>query len=326
MLQVVGPYLTKVAVDKYLVATTREPSFLDSFLSSDRLQGLAQIAALYLATLVISFALDYAQTYTMQMVGQRAMYDLRMQMFDHLHRAPNTSSSRPQSRRTPGDARYQRCGRLLNEMFTSGSRGHIFGDFFSLLFILAVMLKMNAGLALVAFSVLPLIVIATNVFRTKVREYYRRIRTAIARINTHLQEHITGMSVVQLFNRGEEKASPSLRRSIEPIRKRISRLGTGASSLLPDHRGIQLHRGGSHHLVWRLSRARRERDDRSSGGLYSVRPALLPTHSGPQRQIQHPARSHGQLGADIQAARRAGRDCLSRAAPTSIARSRRRTH
>jgi len=201
LLQVVGPFLTKVVVDKYLVATASQPTFLDSFLSGDRMVGLSQIAALYLVTLALVFALDYAQTYTMQMVGQRAMYDLRMQMFEHLHRLQIQFFDRNPVGRLV--TRVTSDVDVLNEMFTSGVVA-IFGDFFSLLFILAVVLKMNAGLALVTFSVLPLIFWATDVFRRKVREYYRRIRVAIARINAHLQEHLTGMSVVQLFNREEK--------------------------------------------------------------------------------------------------------------------------
>jgi ATP-binding cassette subfamily B multidrug efflux pump len=201
LLQVVGPLLTKIAVDRYLVQTAREPTFIDAFLSPDRSVGLAQIAGLYLITLVVLFVLDYAQTYAMQMVGQNAMRDLRMQMFSHLHRLPiQFFDSNPVGRLV---TRVTSDVDVLNEMFTSGVVA-IFGDFFSLLFILAVMIKMNARLALVAFSVLPLIVVATNIFRRKVREYYRRIRTAIARINAHLQEHLTGMSVVQLFNREEK--------------------------------------------------------------------------------------------------------------------------
>lgn len=201
LLQVVGPFLTKIAIDRYLVVTARQPTFLDRFLSSDRLVGLAQVAVFYLVTLVILFALDYAQTYYMQMVGQRAMFDLRMEMFHHLHQLQiQFFDGNPVGRlvtRVIGDVD------VLNEMFTSGVVA-IFGDFFSLLFILAVMLRMNAKLALVTFSVLPLIFLATNIFRKKVREYYRRIRAAIARINAHLQEHLTGMSVVQLFNREDK--------------------------------------------------------------------------------------------------------------------------
>ena len=201
LLQVVGPLLTKIAVDRYLVQTPRQPTFIDAFLSTDRATGLAQIAGLYLVTLVVLFALDYAQTYAMQMVGQHAMRDLRMQMFSHLHRLPIQFFDRNPVGRLV--TRVTSDVDVLNEMFTSGVVA-IFGDFFSLLFILAVMVRMNARLALVTFSVLPLIIIATNIFRRKVREYYRRIRTAIARINAHLQEHLTGMSVVQLFNREDK--------------------------------------------------------------------------------------------------------------------------
>jgi ATP-binding cassette subfamily B protein len=147
---------------------------------------------------VALFVLEYAQTYTMQMVGQRAMYDLRMGLFRHLHRLPVQFYDRnPVGRlltRVTSDVD------VLNEMFTSGVVA-VFGDFFSLLFIVVVMLQLDAELALVTFAVLPLIAVATALFRKRVRDCYRRIRTAIARINAHLNEHVTGMSVVQLFNR-----------------------------------------------------------------------------------------------------------------------------
>src|SRR3989338_3287831 len=201
LLQVVGPFLTKVAVDRYLVATERQPTFLDPFLSADPWTGLGQITGLYLLALAALFVLEYAQTYTMQMVGQRAMYDLRMELFGHLHRLPVQFYDRnPVGRlltRVTSDVD------VLNEMFTSGVVA-VFGDFFSLLFILVVMLELSAPLALVTFAVLPLIALATALFRRRVRDCYRRIRTAIARINAHLQEHVTGMSVVQLFNREQK--------------------------------------------------------------------------------------------------------------------------
>ena len=201
LFQVVGPFLTKVAVDRYLVVTDRQPTFLDPLLSADPLLGLAQITGLYVVMLMGLFVLEYGQTYYMQMVGQRSMYDLRMEMFRHLHRLPIQFFDRnPVGRlltRVTSDVD------VLNEMFTSGVVA-IFGDFFSLLFILAVMLQLNAKLALVTFAVLPLIALATALFRRRVRDCYRRIRTAIARINAHLQEHVTGMSVVQLFNREDK--------------------------------------------------------------------------------------------------------------------------
>ena len=201
LLQVVGPFLTKVAVDRYLVTTDRQSTFLDAYLSSNSFNGLAQITGLYIATLAVLFVLDYAQTYYMQMVGQRAMYDLRMQLFRHLHRLPiQFFDHNPVGRLV---TRVTSDVDVLNEMFTSGVVA-IFGDFFSLLFIVAVMLQMDWKLALVTFAVLPFIVLATMLFRRVVRECYRRQRVAIARINAHLAEHITGMNVVQLFNREEK--------------------------------------------------------------------------------------------------------------------------
>jgi len=201
MLQVVGPFLTKIAVDRYLVVTSHQPTFLDRFLSTDPFAGLSQITGLYLVMLVALFGLEYLQTYYMQMVGQQAMFDLRSQMFQHLHKLPTQFYDRnPVGRlvtRLTGDVD------VLNEMFTSGVVA-VFGDFFSLLFIVAVMLRMDASLALVTFSVLPLIILATSLFRRRVRDCYRRIRTAVARINAHLAEHVTGMSVVQLFNREQK--------------------------------------------------------------------------------------------------------------------------
>ena len=204
LLQVVGPFLTKVAVDRYLVVDERQPTFLDPYLSSDPFAGLTQIAALFLLALVALFILEYGQTYYMQMVGQQAMYDLRMELFRHLHRLPVQFYDRnPVGRlltRVTSDVD------VLNEMFTSGVVA-VFGDFFSLVFIVAVMLQLDWKLALVTFAVLPLIVVATALFRRTVRECYRRIRTALARINAHLNEHVTGMSVVQLFNREDKSFS-----------------------------------------------------------------------------------------------------------------------
>jgi ATP-binding cassette subfamily B protein len=134
----------------------------------------------------------------MQMVGQRAMYDLRVDLFRHLHRLPVQFFDRNPVGRLL--TRVTTDVDVLNEMFTSGVVA-IFGDFFSLLFIVIVMLQMDWKLALVTFAVLPFIMIATMLFRRVVRECYRRQRVAIARINAHLAEHITGMNVVQLFNR-----------------------------------------------------------------------------------------------------------------------------
>jgi ATP-binding cassette subfamily B protein len=200
-LQAVGPFLTKVAIDRYLAATARQPTFLDAWLSPHAAAGLAQVAALYLLTLLVSFAVDFLQTYSMQLAGQKVMFDLRMQIFGHLQKLHAGFFDRNPVGRLV--TRLTTDVDALNEMFSSGVIA-VFGDFFTLAAIVGVMVSFHAPLALVSFSVLPLIVLATALFRRRVRDSYRRIRTAIARINAYLQEHITGMAVVQLFNREQK--------------------------------------------------------------------------------------------------------------------------
>jgi len=199
---VLGPYLTKVVVDKYLapVAGTRTP--FDSFLSSKPLVGIGQIAAIGAGLLVFSFVLEYLQTYFMQWTGQKVMFDLRAQIFRLLQRMHIAFYDKNPVGRLV--TRVTTDVDAVNEMFTSGVVS-IFEDIFVLAGIVAIMLLMNWKLALITFAVLPLIGIATRVFRDKVRESYRRIRVAIARINAYLQEHVSGMVVLQLFNR-EERA------------------------------------------------------------------------------------------------------------------------
>jgi len=195
---VLGPYLTKVAIDKYLANRTEAHSLLDRFLSPKPLTGIAQIAGLYIGLLLFSFLLEFAQTYIMQWTGQKVMFDLRSQIFRHLQRLHVSFFDRNPVGRLV--TRVTSDVDALNEMFTAGVVS-IFEDIFVLLGILAIMLNMNWRLALITFAVLPLIFYATSLFRRAVRESYRRIRVAIARINAYLQEHVTGIVVLQLFNR-----------------------------------------------------------------------------------------------------------------------------
>jgi len=194
---VLGPYLTAVVVDRYL-APTHKPTRFDFMLSANPYRGIAQIAAIYLGLLVCIFLLEYAQTYLMQWTGQMVMFDLRSQIFRHLQRMHiGFYDKNPVGRLV---TRVTTDVDALNEMFTSGVVS-IFEDVFVLAGIVWIMLSMNARLALVTFAVLPVIAYATSIFRDKVRDSYRRIRVAIARINAYLQEHVSGMTVVQLFNR-----------------------------------------------------------------------------------------------------------------------------
>src|SRR5437660_2763482 len=180
----IQPYLIKVAIDRFI--TRRE------------IAGLDRLAALYLTVLVASFAAEYFQTWTLQMTGQRIMYDLRMAIYRHLQRLDLQYYDRNPVGRLM--TRVTSDVDALNDLFTSGVVT-IFGDVFTLVGIMAIMIGMNWRLALVAFSVLPLIALITQWFRQHVRESYRVVRGLIARINAFLQENITGMSTVQLFRR-----------------------------------------------------------------------------------------------------------------------------
>jgi ATP-binding cassette subfamily B protein len=202
---VLGPYLTKVAIDRYLApkgAPTAASSGIWSWLSQNAITGIAQVASIYVGLLVFSFLLEFLQTYYMQWTGQKVMFDLRRQIFRHLQRLHVAFFDKHPVGRLV--TRVTTDVDALNEMFTSGVVS-IFEDLFVLAGILGVMLCMNWKLALITFAVLPFIVFATKIFRDRVRDSYRRIRVAIARINSYLQEHISGMVVLQLFNR-ERKA------------------------------------------------------------------------------------------------------------------------
>jgi ATP-binding cassette subfamily B protein len=195
---VLGPYLTKVAIDKYLANRTEAHSLLDRFLSNQPMVGIAQIAAMYLGLLLLSFLFEFAQTYIMQWTGQKVMFDLRAQIFRHLQRLHVAFYDRNPVGRLV--TRVTSDVDALNEMFTAGVVS-IFEDIFVLAGIIGIMLNMSWRLALITFAVLPIIFFATSLFRKAVRESYRRIRIAIARINAYLQEHVSGVVVLQLFNR-----------------------------------------------------------------------------------------------------------------------------
>ncbi|MGA3127180.1 MAG: ABC transporter ATP-binding protein [Candidatus Korobacteraceae bacterium] len=195
---VLGPFLTKTAIDKYLAARGGEHSFLDRFLSPQPMIGIAQISGLFLSVLLLGFLFEFTQTYLMQWTGQKVMFDLRSQLYRHLQRMDvSFFDKNPVGRLV---TRVTTDVDALNEMFTSGVVS-IVEDVFVLAGILWVMLSMSWRLALIAFAVMPVIILATQVFRKAVRDSYRRIRVAIARINSFLQEHVSGIIPLQLFNR-----------------------------------------------------------------------------------------------------------------------------
>jgi len=182
MLQLAQPYLMKIAIDRHI--------------ATGDLAGLDAVALAFLAILLGSFALEFLQTWALQMTGQRIMYDIRLQIYRHLQRLDVQFYDRNPVGRLM--TRVTTDVDVLNDLFTAGVVS-IFGDVFMLVGIMVVLVVMDWRLALVAFSVLPLIVVVTQWFRRNARESYRTVRTWIARINAFLQEHITGMSTVQLF-------------------------------------------------------------------------------------------------------------------------------
>jgi ATP-binding cassette, subfamily B, multidrug efflux pump len=184
--QLAPPYLVKIAIDQYI--------------AQGDLAGLNNIALVYLAVLLASFTLEYAQTYMMQMIGQRIMFDMRMQVYTHLQRLDLSFYDRNPVGRLM--TRVTTDVDVINDLFTSGVVA-AFGDLFMLVGIMVTLLWMDWRLALIAFSVLPLILVLAQWFRRNVRESYRKVRLRIARINAFLNEQINGMATVQLFRREE---------------------------------------------------------------------------------------------------------------------------
>lgn len=182
-LQLSGPVLVQIAIDKYIAVGDNA--------------GLLRIALLYFGVIVAGFLLAYLQFYTMQVIGQSVMYDIRMQVFKHLQKLHLAFFDKNPVGRLV--TRVTNDVNVLNELFSSGVVA-VFGDVLALAGIIIAMFYYSWQLALITLAVLPFLVFATAIFRKKVRNVYRQVRIRLARINAFLQEHITGMSVVQLFS------------------------------------------------------------------------------------------------------------------------------
>jgi len=197
-LELAPPLLFKRAVDRYLVPASHQLLGI-----SIARRGLILISIVYLLVLTFDFLAQYVQIRIMQRVGQQTMYDMRREIFGHLQRLPMSFFDRNPVGRLL--TRVTTDVDALNDLFAAGVVTMI-NDFFLLIVMVGVLLYLNWRLALAALSVLPLIFVVTLIFRHYVRDANRLIRTAIARINSFLQEYISGMSVVQIFNR-ESKAT-----------------------------------------------------------------------------------------------------------------------
>ena len=198
-LQVCGPLLTKIAVDRYLApGSTYMTTPIDRYLPVDKWQGLTQVSLLYLVVLVGAFVTAFGQAYIMQYTGQRAMFDLRRELMSHLQRLDIAFFDRNPIGRLV--TRVTTDVEVLNELFASGLVT-ILGDVLTLGFIVAIMFRLSPALTAIMLAAMPFVILTTMQFRRTVALSYRRIRIAIARINAYLQEHIVGIVVLQLFNR-----------------------------------------------------------------------------------------------------------------------------
>jgi len=203
-LTVVGPLLTKLAVDRYLApSAARGSTPLDTWLSPDRWTGLTQISMLFLIALAIGVVLEFSQTMLMQWTGQRAMFDLRRDTMAHLQKLDLSFYDRNPVGRLV--TRVTTDADSVNELFASGLVA-IVGDILVLSFVLIAMFQLSPGLTGLLLAATPLVLGATLLFRRSVQGSYRRIRVAVAKISAYLQERITGIAVVQLFNRERRSA------------------------------------------------------------------------------------------------------------------------
>jgi ATP-binding cassette subfamily B protein len=186
--ELTGPYLTKLAIDTAIVPG--KPELLPG------------IAALFIGSLSLGFVLRYAHNYLMQIIGQNVMYDIRLQIFSHLqHQSLGYFDRNPVGRLI---SRLTNDVDALNELLSSGVVT-IAGDLVTLIGVVIIMFVMDWRLALVTLAVLPIIAIATAWFQRHMRTAYRQQRVRLARVNAFLQENISGMLVVQLFNRERRK-------------------------------------------------------------------------------------------------------------------------
>jgi ATP-binding cassette subfamily B protein len=195
-LELVSPYLFKVGLDLYIV-----PGAQKQIAAEAAFRGVTLVGAIFLAALILGFLVQYVQVRVMQRVGQETMCDMRNEIFRHLQRLPMSYYDR-----TPVGRLVTRVTTdvdTLNELFAAGVVTML-NDIVLLVGMAVFLFLWDRQLALAALSVVPFILVVTYFFRNGVREANRRIRTAIARINAFLQEHISGMTVVQLFNREQK--------------------------------------------------------------------------------------------------------------------------
>ena len=186
-LEILGPFLVKIAIDRYI--------------SPGKFEGLLYVVVLYGLVILFEFIIQYFQVYFTEYMGQKIMYDMRMNILSHINKMPMSFFDKNPTGRIM--TRVTTDVQTLNEMLSSGTVT-LFGDVFMILGIMIMMLSLNWKLSLITFSVLILLAIATFIFRSKVRIAFRIIRAKISNINSFLHEAISGINTTKLFNRQKE--------------------------------------------------------------------------------------------------------------------------
>jgi len=189
ILSAIGPMLTKIAVDDYI--------------SKSNYDGLLLISLVLMGSLILQATIQYFLSYFTQYIGQRTLYDIRTKIFNHIQTLALKFFDRTPIGRLV--TRATNDVEALGELFSSGIV-MVFYDVFIIVGILAFMFFMDVSLSLVTLTVLPVLIYGTFLFRRKARESYRDVRLYLARLNSYMQEHVTGMSVVQIFNKQEDES------------------------------------------------------------------------------------------------------------------------
>lgn len=188
ILSAIGPMLTKIAVDDYI--------------KKSDYHGLLVISLILLGSLILQATIQYFLTYFTQYIGQKTLFDIRTKIFNHIQTLALKFFDRTPIGRLV--TRATNDVEALGELFSSGIV-MVFYDVFIIIGILVFMFIMDVSLSLVTLTVLPILIYGTFLFRKKARESYRDVRLYLARLNSYMQEHVTGMSVVQIFHKQEDE-------------------------------------------------------------------------------------------------------------------------
>ncbi len=230
LLQTIPPLLSKLAIDSYLASPAQPaPDFLQPYLSAEPATALAQIALIYLLTLLLTFALEFGQSYLMQWTGQQAMFQVRRDLIGKLQELDLSYYDRNPVGRLV--TRVTTDVDVLNELFASGLVTAV-ADILTLLLMVAAMFWLSVPLTLFLLAAVPPVLVATWLFRRASQLGYRQTRVAVAKINSFLNEHVNGIGVLQLFNR-QERARESFATVNEEYRAAMKRTVTAYGWFYP---------------------------------------------------------------------------------------------